>query len=166
MAPGQVRLVSSMHQSQRYPNYKMIEVVDDLRSIGLVWVGLWWPPLKCMIYDNRHYCASHERHGASNQMQFDCLFNNFLMVHVSKHQSSTLLTLCEGNRRWPMDSPHKWQVMQEVIPCHDATMNRSYCHLSTCHVLLWSTITCIYMCNKSFLNSYKEKKNSIIEIRN
>ena len=37
--------------------------------------------------------------------QFYCSLNRlFMRTHPSKHQSSTLLALCEGNHRWPMES--------------------------------------------------------------
>ena len=40
-----------------------------------------------------HQCPPH---GISNKWQFGCLFNSLFMLAKRKHQSSTLLILCEG----------------------------------------------------------------------
>ena len=40
-----------------------------------------------------------------------------------KIKTSALLTLCDGNPRWPVDSPLKGPVMRKAVPCHNLIMN-------------------------------------------
>ena len=53
------------------------------------------------------------------QWRVDCLFNNLFRLTAKKHQSSGLLTLCEGNHCWPVDSHHRRHVMRKVCSDHD-----------------------------------------------
>ena len=43
-------------------------------------------------------------------------------MKLQTYQSAPLLVLCEGIHWWPVDSPHKGQVMQKDFPCHDVIM--------------------------------------------
>ena len=61
-------------------------------------------------------------HGVSNHPHMDCLLNR-LFSHISKKASKLRVTgLCEGNRRWPVDSPHEGPVMQKIFPFDDIIM--------------------------------------------
>ena len=50
----------------------------------------------------------------------------YLTVHSGtdqrKHQSSTSLAFVWGIHRWPVNSPHKWPVMQKMFPFDDVIM--------------------------------------------
>ena len=41
-----------------------------------------------------------------------------------KHQSSRSLSLVRGIHRWPVNSPHKWQVTRKTFPFDDVIMLR------------------------------------------
>ena len=50
--------------------------------------------------------TSHERHGVSNHRQLDCLFNSLYGPTANTNTKALHYTLrCEGNHRWPTDSP-------------------------------------------------------------
>ena len=57
------------------------------------------------------------RHGVSNYLSIECLFNTLFSVTTKSHQRSALLSLCEGNP--PIDSPHKGRVTQKMFPFDD-----------------------------------------------
>ena len=43
-------------------------------------------------------------------------------IDQRKHQSSTSLVFVRGIHRWPVNSPHKWQVMWKMFPFDDIIM--------------------------------------------
>ena len=57
--------------------------------------------------------TSYGCHGISNNQQFaqQLVQDN----NKEKHQSSTLLVLCEGNHWWQVDSPHKGQQKECIL---------------------------------------------------
>ena len=48
-------------------------------------------------------------------------------VDQRKHQSFASLAFARGIRQWPVSSPHKWAVMQKMIPFDDVIM------VTNCH---------------------------------
>ena len=60
--------------------------------------------------------------GVSNHQPHDCLLN-CLFIRRSKKTSMLRVTgLCAGNSPWPVNSPHKWPVMQKMFPFDDVIM--------------------------------------------
>ena len=52
-----------------------------------------------------------------------------------KHQSSVSLAFVRGIHRWPVNSPHKWQVTRKMFPFDDVIM---FLYI---HRIPWSTHT-------------------------
>ena len=59
----------------------------------------------------------------SNHWLINYLFNKLLRKRQRKYQRSALLVhLWWERNRWLVDSPHKWPVMLNVLPCHYVNM--------------------------------------------
>ena len=59
-----------------------------------------------------------------------------------KPQSSTLLAFVWGIHRWPVNSPHKWQVTRKMVPFYDVIMVRHYNAFLYCYAfvnVMWNT---------------------------
>ena len=62
------------------------------------------------------------RLGASSHMQLDCLLKSLLRVTANTLWKVHITSpLCERNLF--RDSPHKWPVMEQVLPCQDIIMD-------------------------------------------
>ena len=59
--------------------------------------------------------TSEERHGVSNHMRTDCLYNSWFRLTTKRHQSFAVLDICEEN---PPNSPRKETKMQKAFSCH------------------------------------------------
>ena len=55
-------------------------------------------------------------HGASNHRQLDGLLNRLFGLTSKKTPKLALSALCEGNHRWPADSPTKGLVTRKALP--------------------------------------------------
>ena len=64
----------------------------------------------------------NEPTGISTHRRLDCLFNHLFKPTLKETSEPALLTLCEGNHRWPMDSPHKGLVTRKPFPFEDVIM--------------------------------------------
>ena len=64
----------------------------------------------------------NEPTGISNHRRLDCLFNHLFKLTLKETSEPALLTLCEGNHRWPTDSPHKGLVTRKPFPFEDVIM--------------------------------------------
>ena len=90
--------------------------VLETNSCGFTRLGI--PAMTINLVHNtdkpqyRTVVTSHEPRGVSYHQLLDCLF----LVIKRKHQNAALLAFCEGNLRRPVESPHKWPVMREVLP--------------------------------------------------
>ena len=55
-----------------------------------------------------------------------------------KHQSSTLLALCEGNHWWPVDSPYKGTVIWKAFLCYEVMSHTGRLHAPiTANIDFW-----------------------------
>ena len=63
-----------------------------------------------------------ERDGVENHRRLACLINVCSGTDKKNHQSSASLAFVRGIDRWPMDSPHKGLVTQEMSPFDDVIM--------------------------------------------
>ena len=59
--------------------------------------------------------TSEDRHGVSNHMRTDCLYNSWFRLTTKKHQSFAVLDICEEN---PPYSRRKGTKMQKAFSCH------------------------------------------------
>ena len=65
----------------------------------------------------------HNRHNSVlNHQPHHCLLNRLFRCRSKKHQSSASLAFVWGIHRWPMKSPHKWPVTQQMLPFDDVIM--------------------------------------------
>ena len=55
-------------------------------------------------------------------VNLDCLFNSSFTLTTKKTPKAALISLCEGNGRWPWDSLHKGPVMWKAFPWRDVIM--------------------------------------------
>ena len=75
------------------------------------------------------YWRHNERAGVSNQQRLDCLLNRLFRSRSKKASKVRATGLCEGNHRWPVDSPHKGPVTRKLFPFDDVIMIPCYwCH--------------------------------------
>ena len=65
----------------------------------------------------------NERDGVSNHRRLDCLPSRLFMRRSKKISKLRVSGLCDGNHRWPMDSPHKGPVKRKMFPFDDVIMN-------------------------------------------
>ena len=63
--------------------------------------------------------TSRECHEGSNHRQLDCLFNTLLRIMTGIIKHAHYWPFMRGIHQSPVDSPHKWPVMQKALPCHD-----------------------------------------------
>ena len=70
--------------------------------------------------------TSHERHGVSHHLHFECFFNNMLKITTKKHRNSSLMGNFERN---PMG-----QWCGYLFPCHDVVMRLCFAHY--CDVIM------------------------------
>ena len=77
-----------------------------------------WTRMKCVcpLQSLLFYHSGGTWAPRRQESHLGCSFNSLFRLTKRKHQSSTLLALCEGNHRWPVDSPHKGPVMQKWPP--------------------------------------------------
>ena len=86
--------------------------------------------------------TSHERHGVSNQRWHECLLNSRFQVTANSTSKIHISGSLWGNRRSPVDSPHKGPVVQKAFTCHDAMMTSLYTHyLPHDDVIKWKHFT-------------------------
>ena len=77
----------------------------------------------------------------SNHQPHDCLLNHlFRCRSKKKHQSSTSLAFVRGIHWWPVNSPHKWPITQQMFPLDDVVMLSKYSN-----VLLWYASGCYWL---------------------
>ena len=62
------------------------------------------------------------RHGVSNHRRLGCWLENLFRCRSKKTSKLRVTDLCEGNNRWPVDSPHKGPVTRKMFPFDDVTM--------------------------------------------
>ena len=93
--------------------------------------------------------TSREGHGVSNHWQLDCLFNWWFRQITT---ASSLLTLCGGNQRWYLDSPHKSPVMLKVVPCGDLVMHQRTIHRAVFCVCFVVYICTVFACHLTHLS--------------
>ena len=80
----------------------------------------------------RYDCARlqwpHNGHnGISNHQPHDCLLNRLFRCRSKKTSKLRVTGLCSG--KWPVNSPHKWPVMQKLLPFGDVIMNNDSSHI-------------------------------------
>ena len=71
----------------------------------------------------------HNGHdGVSNDQPHDCLLSHLFRRWSKKISKLRVIGLCGGIHRWPVNSPHKWQVKQKMFPFDDVIIryNRDY----------------------------------------
>ena len=82
----------------------------------------------------------NECNGVSNHQPHHCLLNSG--ADQRKHQNSASLAFVRGIDRWPVNSPHKWPVMQKIFPFVHSIMTLQFFfkHTSGMMILLndWS----------------------------
>ena len=69
----------------------------------------------CTLLQWRH----NERDGVSNHLRLDCLLSRLFRRKSKKTSKFRITGLCEGNHRWPMDSPHKGPITRTMFPFDD-----------------------------------------------
>ena len=74
------------------------------------------PPAFSIFQRRQHGCD-----GVSNHQPRDCLLNR-LFGRRSKNTSKLRVTGCEGNSRWPVNSPHKGPVTRKMFAFDDVIM--------------------------------------------
>ena len=57
-----------------------------------------------------------ERDGLSNHRNLDCLPKRLFRRWLKKTSKLRVTGLCEGNSRWPLNSPHKRPVTRKMFP--------------------------------------------------
>ena len=62
-----------------------------------------------------HY---NEQRGVSNHWQLHCWLNYIFRITSTESSKPVLRAICEGNHRWPVDSPHKGSVTLKEFPFH------------------------------------------------
>ena len=78
---------------------------------------------RAIIWTDHTEWRHNESHGISNHRLIDYLLNP-LLRRASKETSKLRVTgVCEGNQRWPVDSPHKGPVTRKMFPFDDVIMN-------------------------------------------
>ena len=84
------------------------------------------------------------RDGVSNHQPHHCLLNRLFRRGSKKHQSSASLAFVLGIHRWPVNSPHKWQVTRKMFPFDDVIMR--YVRMTAPYwvVLIPGPHACIY----------------------
>ena len=88
----------------------------------------------------------NELDGVSNHQRLDCLLNCWFRRKWKKTSKLRVTGLCEGNRRWPLDSPYKGPVTREMFPFDAVIMcNRHSRNDATKTVIR-------YTCNKQRLD--------------
>ena len=66
----------------------------------------------------------HNGHDSiSNHQPHDCLLNCLFRCRSKKTSKLRVTGLCAGNHRGPVNSPHKWPVMQKMFPFNDVFMS-------------------------------------------
>ena len=75
-----------------------------------------------------HHCSDplqwrHNDHGGvANHQPHGCLLNRLFRRRSEKTSKLRVTGLCAGNSPGPVNSPHKGQVMQKMVPFDDAIM--------------------------------------------
>ena len=64
----------------------------------------------------------NERDGVSTHQPHDCLLNRLFRCRSNKTSKLRVTGLCEGNSRWPVNSPHKGPVTRKMFPFDDVIM--------------------------------------------
>ena len=74
-------------------------------------------------------------------------------AHQSKHQSSASLAFVWGIHRWPVNSPHKWQVTRKMFPFDDVIMRfpGEVMHIIRCLFVIGSIFRKIDLCTSALL---------------
>ena len=64
----------------------------------------------------------NERDGVSYHRRLVYLLNRLFRRRSKKTSKLHVTGLCEGNHRWPVDSPHKGPVTRKILPFDDVIM--------------------------------------------
>ena len=91
-------------------------VNSNFTELSWIYLDLYKGALGWMMYI---IMVSYARHDVSNHQKLDSLINSVLRSTFAKYHISAFLALCEGNHRFPMDSPHKGHLIWKAYSCHD-----------------------------------------------
>ena len=82
------------------------------------------PPVMSKKYI--HWGSLQWRHNdhdsVSNHRRHDCLLSRLFRRRSKKTSKLRVTGHCEGNRRWPVDSPHKGPMTRKMFPFNDVIM--------------------------------------------
>ena len=129
---------------------KPIQFNDLVLNYGLIWYNFLFPPFWSSVRMRPKYCLKimkwsrgttfceiyitywrysfslHWRHngrvGVSNHRPYDCLLNRLFRRRSKNASKFRVAGLCEGNHRWPVNSPHKGPVTRKMFPFDDVIM--------------------------------------------
>ena len=84
--------------------------------------------------------TSNDRHGVSNYLSIECLFNNLLRPTTTKNHRSVLLTFCAGNPPVTVEFPAEMDSYKEYFPFDDVIIHtvrifvEAYCIQTCCNI--------------------------------
>ena len=89
------------------------------------------PLVKVTKHDPSLQWRHNEREGVTNHRRIDCLLNCLFRRRSKKTPKIRVTRLCEGIRRWLVDSPRKGPVMRIIFPFDDIIIYGAlYCMIS------------------------------------
>ena len=81
----------------------------------------------------------NESDGVSNHQPGDCFLNRLFRRRSEQTSKLRATSLCEGIRRWPVNSPYKGSVTRKMFPFDDVIMQYVFSeHTLLCFIWRWS----------------------------
>ena len=126
-------------------NSKLTIITSQKQVASGYWKHAYLPDWRCSIFP--HFSIHHYNDVIMGAIasQITSLTIAYSDADQRKHQSSASLAFVRGIHRWPVNSPHKWQVTRKMFPFDDVIM-----------AIGFSSATRLFLCWKNTHSKYTQ----------
>ena len=102
----------------------------------------------------------NESDGVSNHQPGDCFLNRLFRRRSEQTSKLRATSLCEGIRRWPVNSPYKGSVTRKMFPFDDVIMQYVFSeHTLLCFIWPWRWS---HFERYAWIDKYHKSRNELV----